>query len=472
MQLVLDLLASGPPPAPAQSETEVLAHAQVGVERIALEHHRHVTLRWAQVAHGPGADLDVAVRGRVEPRQQPQQGAFATAGRADQNEEFTVLNAQIKLSDHLHRFAAAATGKGFAQPLKANTCHDRASDRRDLRVDGWPCPTLDVQFIDQARVSVRGGRGGDGIVAFRREKYVPAGGPSGGDGGHGGNVVLEADDNLQTLLDFKYKRLFPAVDGRRGGPNRCTGASGDDLVIKVPCGTEVRHLTTGILLGDLTTGGEQLVVAFGGRGGLGNAHYLSNRNRAPEKCTEGRDGEEWPLQLELKLLAEVGIIGLPNAGKSTLISVLSAARPKIADYPFTTLVPNLGVVRRPTGDGTVFADIPGLIAGAAQGAGLGHDFLRHIERTRLLIHMVDGGSEDPIGDLQVVEKELQAYGQGLAERPRLLVLNKLELIDEDDRADLIQRLEEASGRSVLLISAAMAQGLEALLQTVWSELGV
>ena len=329
-----------------------------------------------------------------------------------------------------------------------------------------------MQFIDQARVSVRGGRGGDGIVAFRREKYVPAGGPSGGDGGHGGNVVLEADDNLQTLLDFKYKRLFPAVDGRRGGPNRCTGASGDDLVIKVPCGTEVRHLTTGILLGDLTTGGEQLVVAFGGRGGLGNAHYLSNRNRAPEKCTEGRDGEEWPLQLELKLLAEVGIIGLPNAGKSTLISVLSAARPKIADYPFTTLVPNLGVVRRPTGDGTVFADIPGLIAGAAQGAGLGHDFLRHIERTRLLIHMVDGGSEDPIGDLQVVEKELQAYGQGLAERPRLLVLNKLELIDEDNRADLIQRLEEASGRSVLLISAAMAQGLEALLQTVWSELGV
>ena len=309
-------------------------------------------------------------------------------------------------------------------------------------------------------------------MAFRREKYVPAGGPSGGDGGHGGNVVLEADDNLQTLLDFKYKRLFPAVDGRRGGPNRCTGASGDDLVIKVPCGTEVRHLTTGILLGDLTTGGEQLVVAFGGRGGLGNAHYLSNRNRAPEKCTEGRDGEEWPLQLELKLLAEVGIIGLPNAGKSTLISVLSAARPKIADYPFTTLVPNLGVVRRPTGDGTVFADIPGLIAGAAQGAGLGHDFLRHIERTRLLIHMVDGGSEDPIGDLQVVEKELQAYGQGLAERPRLLVLNKLELIDEDDRADLIQRLEEASGRSVLLISAAMAQGLETLLQTVWSELGV
>ena len=329
-----------------------------------------------------------------------------------------------------------------------------------------------MQFIDQARVSVRAGRGGDGIVAFRREKYVPAGGPSGGDGGHGGNVVLEADPNLQTLLDFKYKRLFPAVDGRRGGPNRCTGASGPDLVIKVPCGTEVRHLTTGILLGDLTDGGEQLVVAFGGRGGLGNAHYLINRNRAPEKCTEGRDGEEWPLQLELKLLAEVGIIGLPNAGKSTLISVLSAARPKIADYPFTTLVPNLGVVRRPTGDGTVFADIPGLIAGAAQGAGLGHDFLRHIERTRLLIHMVDAGSEDPVADLQVVEQELEAYGHGLVDRPRLLVLNKLELLDEEERDEQVKRLEEASGRPVLLTSAAMGQGLDQLLQRVWAELGV
>ena len=214
-----------------------------------------------------------------------------------------------------------------------------------------------MQFIDQARIAVHAGRGGDGIAAFRREKYVPAGGPSGGDGGRGGDVVLRADGNLQTLLDFKYKRQFVAPDGRRGGPNKATGASGDALVIKVPCGTEVRDARTGILLGDLTESGEELPVAFGGRGGLGNAHYLSNRNRAPEKFTEGRDGEIWQLQLELKLLAEVGIIGLPNAGKSTLIAVLSAARPKIADYPFTTLVPNLGVVRRPSGDGTVFADI-------------------------------------------------------------------------------------------------------------------
>ena len=329
-----------------------------------------------------------------------------------------------------------------------------------------------MQFIDQARITARGGRGGDGIAAFRREKYVPAGGPSGGDGGHGGHVVLEADANLQTLLDFKYKRLFAADDGRRGGPNKCTGASGRELVVKVPCGTEVRHLTTGILLGDLINGGERLVVAFGGRGGLGNAHCLSNRNRAPEKFTEGRDGEEWPLQLELKLLAEVGIIGLPNAGKSTLIAVLSAARPKIADYPFTTLVPNLGVVRRPSGDGTVFADIPGLIAGAAQGAGLGHDFLRHIERTRLLIHLVDAGADDPIGDLRVVENELEAYGHGLVERPRILVLNKQELVSDDQLPELVRDLEGASGRSVLCVSAAMGSNLDGLLDCVWRELGV
>ena len=309
-------------------------------------------------------------------------------------------------------------------------------------------------------------------MAFRREKYVPAGGPSGGDGGRGGDVLLLADSNLQTLLDFKYRRLFAADDGRRGGPNRCTGASGNDLVIKVPCGTEVRDRRTGILLGDLVEAGDLLLVAAGGRAGLGNAHYLSNRNRAPEKFTEGRDGEEWLLQLELKLLAEVGIIGLPNAGKSTLISVLSAARPRIADYPFTTLVPNLGVVRRPSGDGTVFADIPGLIAGASQGAGLGHDFLRHIERTRLLIHLVDGGAENVVADWRVVIEELQAYGHGLDQRPRMLVLNKRELLDPEELSERVQALEAASGLKVLVISAAMAEGLEALLQAVWNELGI
>jgi GTP-binding protein len=329
-----------------------------------------------------------------------------------------------------------------------------------------------MHFIDQARIAVKAGRGGDGIVAFRREKYVPAGGPSGGDGGRGGDVLLVADANLQTLLDFKYRRIFEAVDGRRGGPNRCTGASGDPLRIKVPCGTEVRDARTGILLGDLTRPGEELLVAVGGRGGLGNAHYLSNRNRAPEKCTEGKEGEEWSLQLELKLLAEVGIIGLPNAGKSTLISVLSAARPKIADYPFTTLVPNLGVVRRPSGDGTVFADIPGLIAGAAQGAGLGHDFLRHIERTRLLVHLVDAASEAVLDDLRVVERELAAYGHGLEQRPRLVVLNKIELLDPADLELLRAEVQEHCGRDILAVSAATGSHLDTLLAAVWRELDI
>jgi GTP-binding protein len=332
-----------------------------------------------------------------------------------------------------------------------------------------------MQFIDQARIAVRGGRGGDGIVAFRREKYVPAGGPSGGDGGRGGDVLLRADSNLQTLLDFKFRRLFAATDGVRGGPNRSSGASGKPLVIKVPCGTEVRDCRTGILLGDLTTPGQELLVACGGRGGLGNARYLSNRNRAPEKCTEGRDGEAWDLWLELKLLAEVGIIGQPNAGKSTLIAVLSAARPRIADYPFTTLVPNLGVVRKPSGDGTVFADIPGLIAGAAQGAGLGHEFLRHIERTRLLLHLVDGSGEDVVADLRVVEEELRAYGHGLVTRPRLVVLSKAELLDpvnlEKSLAALKGHLASPDALpslgAPLAISAATGQGLETLKAAVW-----
>jgi GTP-binding protein len=341
-----------------------------------------------------------------------------------------------------------------------------------------------MQFIDQARITVRGGRGGDGITAFRREKYVPAGGPSGGDGGKGGDVVLSADANLQTLLDFQYKRLFAAADGSRGGPNRCTGASAPPLVVRVPCGTEVRDERTGILLGDLTTPGDTLVVAPGGRGGLGNAHFLSNRNRAPERHTEGKDGEEWQLRLELKLLAEVGIIGLPNAGKSTLISVLSAARPKIADYPFTTLVPNLGVVRRPSGDGTVFADIPGLIEGAAAGAGLGHDFLRHIERTKVLVHLLDASSDDVARDLVVVEKELASYGHGLADKPRLVALNKTDLLDPATLKAQLAALAAVEpdgaggnggqagglgrgGTAPLLISAATSRGLEPLLDAVW-----
>nr|AUG32651.1 GTP1/Obg family GTP-binding protein [Paulinella longichromatophora] len=327
-----------------------------------------------------------------------------------------------------------------------------------------------MQFIDQARILVHAGRGGDGIVAFRREKYVPTGGPSGGDGGRGGNIILEADINLQTLLDFKYKRIFPAESGRRGGPNRCSGVSGNDLIIKVPCGTEVKHLSSGIFLGDLTKPGQQLMVARGGRGGLGNAHYLSNRNRVPEKFTEGRDGEEWPLQLELKLLAEVGIIGLPNAGKSTMISLLSAAKPRIADYPFTTIVPNLGVVYRPNGNGTVFADIPGLILGAAHGIGLGYDFLRHIQRTYLLVHLIDCQAKDIIHDLIVIEGELTAYGHGLTNRSRILVLHKIELLERNRLDQLCKTLKMTTGCNVLVTSSAIPSTLDFLKMHIWQEL--
>ena len=329
-----------------------------------------------------------------------------------------------------------------------------------------------MHFIDQARITVKAGRGGDGIVAFRREKYVPAGGPSGGDGGDGGKIIFQADANLQTLLDFKFKQAFLAEDGSRGGPNKRSGAAGKDTILKVPPGTEIRHLTTGIIFGDLTRDGQFLVVAFGGRGGAGNARYLSNRNRAPEKYKEGQDGEEWLLQLELKLLAEVGIIGLPNAGKSTLISAISAAKPKVADYPFTTLVPNLGVVQRPSGDGTLFADIPGLIAGAAQGSGLGHDFLRHIQRTKLLIHLVDAASVDPLADLAVIEKELFDYGHGLSSRDRIFVLNKIELLDSSSQLELQRNVEKITGQKPILISAAMKEGLQKLLDHVWKKLSI
>ena len=260
-----------------------------------------------------------------------------------------------------------------------------------------------MQFIDQSVIEVEAGDGGDGIVAFRREKYVPAGGPSGGNGGRGGSIIFVADNNLQTLLDFRYKHLFKAQNGERGGPNNCTGAGGKDLIVEVPCGTSVYDAATSALLCDIVEPGQSFQVAKGGKGGLGNQHFLSNSNRVPEYALPGLEGEKKVLRLELKLLAEVGIIGLPNAGKSTLISSLSAARPKIADYPFTTLIPNLGVVKKPTGDGTVFADIPGLIAGASHGAGLGHDFLRHIERTRVLLHLIDATSEDIIADFHTIQ---------------------------------------------------------------------
>ncbi|QDL07050.1 GTPase ObgE [Brasilonema octagenarum UFV-E1] len=327
-----------------------------------------------------------------------------------------------------------------------------------------------MQFIDQAKIEVEAGNGGDGIVAFRREKYVPAGGPSGGNGGKGGSVLFVAKENLQTLLDFRYNHLFKAENGSRGGPNNCTGANGKDLIIEVPCGTVAYNAETDDIIGDLVEPGQTLLVAEGGKGGLGNKYFLSNRNRAPEYALPGLAGEIKSLRLELKLLAEVGIIGLPNAGKSTLISALSAARPKIADYPFTTLIPNLGVVRKPTGDGTVFADIPGLIEGASQGAGLGHDFLRHIERTRVLLHLIDVTSEDVIGDFNIIQQELQVYGRGLAERPQVLALNKIDAVDREtkDLEALATQLNHLCYSPVFLISAVTGTGLEAMLQYIWS----
>ncbi|MCT7949146.1 GTPase ObgE [Ancylothrix sp. C2] len=326
-----------------------------------------------------------------------------------------------------------------------------------------------MQFIDQAEVEVKAGKGGDGLVAFRREKYVPAGGPAGGNGGKGGSIYFVADEGLQTLLDFRYAHTFKAENGGRGGPNNRTGANGKDTIVKVPTGTVVYDAKTDEMLGDLVEPQQTLCVALGGKGGLGNQHFLSNRNRAPDYALPGLDGEERLLRLELKLLAEVGIIGLPNAGKSTLISVLSAARPKIADYPFTTLVPNLGVVRKPSGDGTVFADIPGLISGAHLGAGLGHEFLRHIERTRVLLHLIDATAEAPLEAYHTISDELQAYGRGLSERPQILALNKIDAVDlsEAEVEDLAQKLAELSGGPVFCISGVARIGLDALMQKVW-----
>jgi GTP-binding protein len=329
-----------------------------------------------------------------------------------------------------------------------------------------------MQFIDQVEIEVEGGKGGDGMVAFRREKYVPAGGPAGGDGGKGGSVILVAVDHLQTLLDFKYQHLFKAENGQRGGPKNMTGATGKDWVLEVPCGTAVYDAETEELLADLVLPGDQFCAAKGGKGGLGNRHFLSNKNRAPEYALPGLEGEQRRLKLELKLIAEVGIIGLPNAGKSTLISALSAAKPKVADYPFTTLIPNLGVVRKPTGDGTVFADIPGLIAGAHEGVGLGYDFLRHIERTRILLHLIDITDSDPIGNYQTIQNELDAYGHGLVERPQIVAFNKVDAVDinSEEIQKLIAALGQMTLAPVFLISAVAQIGLNEIMQEVWRKL--
>jgi len=326
-----------------------------------------------------------------------------------------------------------------------------------------------MKFIDEATIEVRAGDGGNGCVSFRREKYIPFGGPDGGDGGDGGSVLLEADSSVNTLVDFRHARKFIAERGENGRGRNCTGKSGADLVVKVPVGTLVHEAETGELIGDLVHDGQQLVVARGGFHGLGNVRFKSSTNRAPRQSKPGTPGERHQLRLELKLLADVGLLGMPNAGKSTLISAVSSARPKIADYPFTTLYPNLGVVRVSAHRSFVMADVPGLIEGAAEGAGLGIQFLKHLTRTSLLLHLVDmGPTTSPEADVATITAELQRYSPDLAQRERWLVLNKIDLIPEDQRRQRCQELIEALHWQgpVFEISALSREGTDGLVQAV------
>lgn len=318
-------------------------------------------------------------------------------------------------------------------------------------------------FPDEARIYVRAGSGGNGDVHFRREKFVPRGGPDGGDGGNGGSVLLRADRAVNTLLSFQRKRRFAAENGQQGGPNKMHGRSGKDLVIDVPVGTMVRDGDGGKLLADLTRHDQMLLVARGGKGGLGNVHFKSSTNQAPHFAEKGEPGEERWLDLELKLIADVGIIGCPNAGKSTLLSVISAARPKIADYPFTTLSPNLGVVE--VGDSAfVAADIPGLIEGAHEGVGLGHEFLRHIERTLILIHVVDGSGPSPLEAFRQVNEELVQHDPELGAQPQLVAVSKLDLPDVHERAPTLQLDFAKLGCDTVAISAVTHEGIDTLIR--------
>lgn len=317
-------------------------------------------------------------------------------------------------------------------------------------------------FIDKAKIKVMSGSGGNGVVAWRKEKYVPKGGPAGGDGGKGGNVYIQADAEMSTLLDFKYKSRFIAGNGENGRSKNQHGKDGDDVVIKVPQGTVIRDSLSHKIIGDLVLDGQEILVASGGRGGRGNIHFATSTRRAPQFCEPGEPGIERDLELELKLIADVGLVGLPNAGKSTLISVISAAKPKIADYPFTTLAPNLGVVKKPNGDGLVVADIPGLIEGASLGAGLGLEFLRHVERTRLLAHLLDMTAEDPIKNYDIIIGELKKYGGRLIDIPQTMVLNKIDAADPEKVKDIKEKFE-SEGKDVFAISAVTGQGVQDLI---------
>lgn len=324
-------------------------------------------------------------------------------------------------------------------------------------------------FIDRVRIHVKAGDGGNGVTAFRREKFVPRGGPSGGDGGIGGDVWIEADEGLNTLLHLRYNPEHKAERGRHGEGSNRFGKDGESITIKVPVGTQVFDADSNELLFDFTEAGQRYLAAKGGKGGWGNAHFATPTKRAPKYHYNGRPGQERDLQLELKLIADVALVGLPNAGKSTLISVISAAKPKIADYPFTTLEPNLGVVDMGDFSTFVVADIPGLIEGASEGAGLGDRFLRHIERTKLILHLVDvssGGNEDVVAAYETINRELRKYDKQLAERPQIVIATKSDAVDEPDKVEQLRAAALADGREFFEISSAAGKGTKELVSRV------
>ena len=328
-----------------------------------------------------------------------------------------------------------------------------------------------MHFLDQAKIFVRSGAGGPGAVSFRREKFVEYGGPDGGDGGKGGDIVFEAVPGLNTLIDFRYTQHFRAPRGKGGAGSNRTGAGGNDLVVKIPVGTQIlADDEDRTLLADLTTVGQRLVFLKGGMGGRGNASYKTSTNRAPRQHQTGEEGEEMWVWLRLKLLADVGLLGLPNAGKSTFLNSVSNASAKVGDYPFTTLRPQLGVVRH-KGREFVVADIPGLIEGAAEGAGIGDRFLGHVERTRVLLHLIDGSGPDPVEAWNVVRAELETYGAGLADKTELIALTKADLLDDKKRAKLTKALEKEAGAKVFPVSAPLDEGMEPLLDTIIQRLG-
>jgi GTP-binding protein len=327
-----------------------------------------------------------------------------------------------------------------------------------------------VKFVDEVSIHVKAGDGGPGAVAFRREKFVPRGGPSGGDGGHGGSIIVEADENFTTLLDYRFQPSHRARNGEPGRGSDQNSHDADDLLLKVPVGTLIKDAASGEVIFDLTTNGQREVVAKGGKGGLGNMNFATSTRQAPRFAQPGIAGEERDLVFELKLLADVGLLGYPNAGKSTLISRVSKARPKVADYPFTTLTPHLGVVQYKDHKSFVMADIPGIIEGAAEGAGLGHQFLKHVERCRLLVHLIDCGAEgegrEPIHDFEALNRELGLYSETLAEKPQIVAANKIDLPDARERAKKLATRLKRKKIPVVLISSATGEGLDTLLDMI------